>query len=116
VKDMKKEVKEYTDILAARELKKQVKECIDMEKSCKNCRREEGCRLAAYAWGDFGDVPLEYCSLFEPKKKTVKLFRYTYDYNSIIYQSEWTSENEELYFELNTHKKPLKTEEKEIQI
>ena len=83
------------------------------EKSCKNCRREDVCRLAEYAWGDFGDVPLEHCSLFQPKKKTVTLYRYTYANDSHdVFQSDWMS----TAFGGYCMGELLKTEEKEVEV
>jgi len=65
MKDMKKEIKEYTD----------------MEKSCKNCSLYQGnsCEIF-HATEDVAGSGCKadefYCSLFEPKKKTVKLYAY----------------------------------------
>jgi len=86
------------------------------EKSCKNCSKVKNCGMYLYAMaiGITRDDQGWHCSDYEPKKKTVKLFRYTYQEKGTIEQTNWTTGIHEEY--LTRWRKLLKTEEKEIQI
>jgi len=87
------------------------------DKSCKNCNKYDNCTLlscALTAITNFHEHGF-YCCDFEPKKKTVKLYRYTYDELGTIEQTKWTSDPFTEYrgeWEWDL----LKTETKEIQI
>jgi len=86
-----------------------------IDKSCKNCIKQKECILPNSVTRVGILNPSEfYCSLFEPKKKTVKLYRYTYQEKGTIEQTNWTTGIHEEY--LTRWRKLLKTEEKEIEI
>jgi len=101
MKDMKKEIKEYTD----------------MEKSCKNCSLYQGnsCEIF-HATEDVAGSGCKadefYCSLFEEKKKTITLYRYTYEDDGEVWISNWTSKQRGLPRGCSV----LKTETKEIDL
>jgi len=93
MKDMKKEIKEYTG------------------KSCKSCELKATCALEIFT-KDFKERNW-YCCDYEPKKKTVKLYRYTYANDSHdVFQSDWMS----TAFGGYCMGELLKTEEKEVEV
>ena len=87
------------------------------DKSCKNCKFVDDCTMHTYA-KHAGVIDKGYenwgCSDFEPKKKTVKLYRYTYEDNGRIEQSTWTTDLHEEC--LTRWRALLKTEVKEVEI
>ena len=92
---MKKEIKDWTN------------------KSCKNCEDYDECGICGYV-GGLEDVDADrfHCSLFEEKKKTITLYRYTYEDDGEVWISNWTSKQRGLPRGCSV----LKTETKEIDL
>ena len=83
-----------------------------MDKSCINCKIKATCALEIFT-RDFKERNW-YCCDYEPKKKTVKMYRYTYEDNGRIEQSTWTTDLHEEC--LTRWRALLKTEVKEVEI
>ena len=84
-----------------------------MSKNCKNCKDYDECGICGYVGGLVNvDADRFHCSLFEEKKKTITLYRYTYEDDGEVWISNWTSKQRGLPRGCSV----LKTETKEIDL
>ena len=84
-----------------------------MEKNCMNCKHKAYCQVRQVAaFGESGDQEyIAYCSLYEPKKMTVKLYAYLKEDDG-CYEFIWHT-----YTNLNADRYTrVPSEDKEIEI
>jgi len=83
-----------------------------MSKSCLNCKRLNGCNInkAVVSLDTVNET--FWCCYFKEKKKTITLYRYTYEDDGEIWISNWTSKQRGLPRGCSV----LKTETKEVEL
>ena len=86
------------------------------KKSCLICSKYDKCQVRSICAGTHVNEIYWYCSDFERKKKTVKLYRYTYtSKDGVIGQTTWTT-HKFIDYSSSFDWKLLEKEEKEIEV